>query len=137
MTQETDEKSPNGVEGVDAGELSDEELVPAEEAHGAAAELAVQVLDEEQDETKKKKAKGKIKFESTMQREEAVTYFRALVDGLDAGHLVFKQGEESLELDPTGPVTVEVKASLKGDRQKVSFELEWRTLATESFNIES
>ena len=70
---------------------------------------------------------GKIKFESTMQRSEAVLYFRALVDGLDHGQLQFKQGDDSLSLAPSDSVTVEVKAAAKGGKQKVTFDLSWRT----------
>lgn len=72
------------------------------------------------------KQKGKIKYEATLQRKEAVVYFSALVDGLSAGALHFKQGEEDLELNPAELLSVEVKASTKGARQKVSFEIEWR-----------
>jgi amphi-Trp domain-containing protein len=74
----------------------------------------------------KRKAKGKIKFESVMQRSEAVAYFGALVDGLRHGKLQFRYGEEDLALNPSEQVLVEVKASKKGDKERVAFELEWR-----------
>jgi amphi-Trp domain-containing protein len=70
--------------------------------------------------------KGKIKFESVMQRSEAATYFGALVEGLRLGQLQFRHGEENLSLAPAQQVVVEVKASRKGDKEKVAFELEWR-----------
>jgi amphi-Trp domain-containing protein len=72
------------------------------------------------------KRKGKIKFESVMQRSEAATYFGALVDGLRQGQLQFRHGEENLSLAPAQQVVVEVKASRKGDKEMVAFELEWR-----------
>jgi len=72
------------------------------------------------------KSKGKIKFESVMQRSEAATYFGALVDGLRLGQLQFRHGEENLSLAPAQQVVVEVKASKKGDKERVAFELEWR-----------
>jgi amphi-Trp domain-containing protein len=72
------------------------------------------------------KRKGKIKFESVMQRSEAANYFDALVDGLRQGQLQFRHGEENLSLAPAQQVVVEVKASRKGDMEKVAFELEWR-----------
>jgi amphi-Trp domain-containing protein len=74
----------------------------------------------------KRKARGKIKFESVMQRSEAVAYFGALVDGLRHGQLQFRYGEEDLALNPSEQVLVEVKASRKGDKERVAFELEWR-----------
>src|SRR5690349_616160 len=79
----------------------------------------------------KRKVKGKIKFESVMQRSEAVAYFSALVEGLRHGQLQFRHGEEHLSLKPAEQVHVEVKASMKGDVQKVAFELEWHTSSEE------
>jgi amphi-Trp domain-containing protein len=55
-------------------------------------------------------------------------YFSALVDGLRHGQLQFRQGDKNLSLEPSEQVAVEVKASRKGDRERVAFELEW-TLA--------
>lgn len=72
------------------------------------------------------KGKGKIRFEAVMQRSEAAIYFGALVDGLRQGQLQFRHGEENLSLAPAQQVVVEVKASRKGDKEKVAFELEWR-----------
>jgi amphi-Trp domain-containing protein len=74
----------------------------------------------------KRKTNRKIKFESVMQRSEAVAYFGALVDGLRHGSLQFRYGEEDLALNPSDQVLVEVKASKKGDKERVAFELEWR-----------
>jgi amphi-Trp domain-containing protein len=70
--------------------------------------------------------KGRIKFESVMQRGEAVAYFGALVDGLRHGRLQFRHAEENLSLEPAEQVSVEVKASRKGDKERVAFEIEWR-----------
>jgi amphi-Trp domain-containing protein len=78
------------------------------------------------DSKRKGKSKGKIKFESVMQRGEAVAYFGALVDGLRHGRLQFRHAEEHLSLEPAEQVSVEVKASKKGDKERVAFEIEWR-----------
>jgi amphi-Trp domain-containing protein len=78
------------------------------------------------------RGKGKIEFESVMQRSEAAIYFSALVDGLRQGQLQFRQGEESLSLAPAQQVVVEVKASRKGDKERVAFELEWRRSGDEA-----
>ena len=72
------------------------------------------------------KSKGKIKFESVMQRGEAAAYFGALIDGLRHGQLQFRHGDQNLSLAPAQQVVVEVKASRKGDKEKVAFELEWK-----------
>jgi amphi-Trp domain-containing protein len=83
----------------------------------------------------KAKGKAKIKFSSTMQRGEAVAYFSALVDGLRHGRLQFRHGEESVALEPSERVTIEVKATRKGDKERVSFELEWKRATRESFEV--
>lgn len=88
------------------------------------------VIDEP-DTDPKRRAKGKIKFESVMQRGEAVAYFSALVDGLRHGQLQFRHGEEHLSLKPSDQVQVEVRASVKGNKEKVAFELEWRNGSAE------
>jgi amphi-Trp domain-containing protein len=93
------------------------------EAQSPAA--AAQPVDDEAA-PPKRRMKGKIKFESVMQRSEAVAYFGALVDGLRHGQLQFRSGEENLALNPTEQVAVEVKASRKGDTERIAFELEWQ-----------
>jgi amphi-Trp domain-containing protein len=102
-----------------------------------AAEL--EVVDDDADSEaqpgearRESKEKGKIKFESVMQRSEAAIYFGALVDGLRQGQLQFRHGEENLSLAPAQQVVVEVKASKKGDKEKVAFELEWRRSGDEA-----
>ena len=111
---------------------------PPEEA---LAPANVHHLDDEDDDRdpagSKHKAKGKakIKFSSAMQRGEAVGYFSALVDGLRHGRLQFRHGEESVALEPSERVTIEVKAARKGDKERVSFELEWKRSPRESFDV--
>ena len=84
----------------------------------------------------KTEGKGKVKFESAMQRSEAVVYFGALVEGLRHGQLQFRHGNENLSLYPAEHVSVEVKASRKGDRERVAFELEWKRVAEGSSELD-
>lgn len=70
---------------------------------------------------------AKLRFKSTMAREEAAAYFEALVKGLKKGSIHFKQGDESVDLDLASFIKVDVKASRKGSRETVAFELSWRT----------
>lgn len=69
---------------------------------------------------------AKIKFKNDMQRDEAIVYFEALVDGLRKGSLQLQQGNEKLVLEPNGEMKVEIKASRKEDKQKFSMELSWK-----------
>lgn len=82
--------------------------------------------EDKKSEKDKKSDKTKIRFESNLARDEAVSYFKAIVSGLEEGKVNFRQGEESLTLHPADQVAVEVKASKKGDKAKITFELAWR-----------
>jgi len=107
----------------------------------ALAPVDVNGLDDDDDDGDasggkgKAKSKAKIKFSSSMQRGEAVAYFSALVDGLRHGRLQFRHGEESVALEPSERVTIEVKAARKGDKERVSFELEWKRSGRESLEV--
>ncbi len=74
----------------------------------------------------RKSSKQKISFDSRMDRAEAVTYFEAIVAGLKSGRVEFRQGDDELVLNVGEEVEVAVKASKKGEKEKVSFSLEWR-----------
>jgi amphi-Trp domain-containing protein len=108
----------------EAGELDDDD--DDDDADGGAS-----------DTKSKNKDKAKIKFASVMQRGEAVAYFSALVDGLRHGRLQFRHGMESVALEPSDQVGIEVKASRKGDKERVSFELEWKRPPRESLEVSS
>lgn len=86
--------------------------------NGAALEAA---------EGSEKKSKAKLEFESMLTRDEAAAYFEAIVKGLRKGSIHFHQSDESLTLSPGEHVGIEVKATQKNGRQRLSFELNWRT----------
>ncbi len=85
--------------------------------------------DEKKDKKKKekdeKKDKQKIAYEATMPRAEAVAYFEALVGGLRSGHLEFRQDGRVLVLAPPDQLEIEVEAQQKGNKGKITFEIEW------------
>ncbi|MEY4547202.1 MAG: Amphi-Trp domain [Pseudomonadota bacterium] len=98
-------------------------------------EVDVSLDDDDESSRAKDKGKAKIKFTSVMQRGEAVAYFSALVDGLRHGRLQFRHGMESVALEPSEQVAIEVKAARKGERERVSFELEWKRPPRESLEV--
>jgi amphi-Trp domain-containing protein len=83
----------------------------------------------------KKDRKSRISFEGFMPADEAVAYFEAIVKGLKKGSVEFKQGEDSLALSPPAYLTVGVKASRKGSRAKISFEMSWRNGGTTDLTV--
>lgn len=80
-------------------------------------------------------ASGKLRFESPVGRDEVAAYFEAIVEGLRKGTLQFRQGEDSLILSPPDRVGIEVKVERKSGREKLSFEIEWRTDEPEDLSI--
>lgn len=81
--------------------------------------------DDEKSEKSDKPKKVKINYEAAMPRDEAVSYFEAIVGGLRSGRLEFKQDGDSLILNPPDQLEIEVKAQSKGDKAKIVFEIAW------------
>lgn len=81
--------------------------------------------DKDKDEEKDEPKKQKIEFEAGMPRNEAISYFEAIIGGLRSGRLEFKQGDKSLVLNPPDRLEIEVKAQSKGDKGRVVFEIAW------------
>jgi amphi-Trp domain-containing protein len=80
--------------------------------------------DKDEDDGDKPK-RAKIEFEDSMPRNEAISYFEAIIGGLRSGRLEFKQGEQTLVLSPPDRLEIEVKAQSKGDKARVVFEIAW------------
>ena len=78
---------------------------------------------------------SKVKFESVLAREEAVSYFEALIEGLRKGTIQLRQGGDSITLKPGPQVGIEVKAARKGEKEKISFEIVWRTEAAANADL--
>lgn len=70
---------------------------------------------------------GRLKFKNVMQPAEAAVYFEAIVDGLRRGSLQLQHTGEKLVLEPVGDLKVEIKASRKDRKQKLSFEVNWKS----------
>jgi len=86
---------------------------------------------------KREKEHKKIKYERRMKREEAVTYFTSLIAGLEKGMVQFKQGKDTVVLNPCDLVDVEIKAETKGREEKVTFEISWLTTSAQDISISS
>lgn len=81
--------------------------------------------------------KSSVRFDGFMARDEAVSYFEALVRGLKKGTLHLKQGDGSLTLSPQPNIEVEVKASRKKNKEGISFELSWKLPGESDLTITS
>lgn len=107
----------------------------ARKAAEKAAEKAKEMAQKEQKKIEKQHAK--IKYDRRMQREEAVTYFTSLIAGIEKGGVQFKQANKSLVLAPSDQVDVEIKAEIKGRKEKVTFEISWVTTNAKDISISS
>ena len=83
------------------------------------------------------KERSKVKFEGMLPREEAISYFEAIVAGMKKGTIQLRQGEESVTLKLPEQVSLEVKAATKGDKEKIRFELAWHAPAGSDLKISS
>lgn len=81
--------------------------------------------------------RAEVRFENSMPIEEAVSYFEAIVQALKKGTIHLKQGENSLTLSPMAQLNVEVKASRKKDKEKISFGISWRSVTESDLTITS
>jgi amphi-Trp domain-containing protein len=97
------------------------------ETHAARPEKSRSKSEEAED--------TKLGFDGTLSLEEAVAYFEAVVSGLRNGKLRFRRAQESISLEPAANVEVEVKASRKGRKEKVSFELSWSKSSDKDLEI--
>ena len=108
--------------------------VVEEEEPAALPEIGAD--DDERDEADGEPPRGgKISFQGSMTRDEATAYFEAIAAGLRRGSLLFRRGSDQLALSPAPHVEVEVKASGKEHKAKVSFELSWSTQGPSDLEI--
>lgn len=121
--QQDDQTQPDTTEPAPAADAPAEAESDQSET-GEGSGDADEASEDEPDKPDKPK-KIKIAYEASMPRNEAVSYFEAIIGGLRSGRLEFRQDEDSLVLSPPDQLEVEVKAQLKGDKARVVFEIEW------------
>jgi amphi-Trp domain-containing protein len=78
----------------------------------------------------------KLAFEGLLAREEAASYFEALIAGVRKGQVRFRRGDQALTLVPAAHIEVEVKAARKEGKEKLSFEMAWSAPTTNDFEID-
>ena len=74
----------------------------------------------------KENDKNKIKVEGVMQLSEVIANLEKLIAEMKSGIVTIGAGEESLSLEPSVLVNVEMKASQKKDKEKFALELSWK-----------
>ncbi|MCA9727781.1 MAG: amphi-Trp domain-containing protein [Candidatus Eisenbacteria bacterium] len=79
--------------------------------------------------------KAEVKYESFLPLEEAVSYFEAIVNGMRNGAITITRGDTELHLRPQESIELAVKASRKKNKERISFEIEWRMPAKSDLHI--
>lgn len=118
-------KKPNKI-GVD----NEDAALERSEQDETVERVAVAVVEAEES-----KEPTKVDFESRVDLDEAVAYFEAITAGLKKGTLTFRQGSGAMQLIPNRQVDMKVKASKKGEKGKIVFEIAWKSAKKEEFSI--
>ena len=79
--------------------------------------------------------KAKIQYRNQMRIDDAIAYFEAIVAGLKKKKVEVSKEDKSIVLKPQEQLIVEVKASTKPERSKISFKMSWNHLDQGSFSI--
>ncbi len=79
--------------------------------------------------------KAKIQYRNQMHIDDAIAYFEAIVAGLKKKKVEVTKEDKSIVLEPQEQLIVEVKASTKPERSKISFKMSWNHLDQGSFSI--
>ena len=79
--------------------------------------------------------KAKIQYRNQMHIDDAIAYFEAIVAGLKKNKVEVTKEDKSIVLEPQEQLIVEVKASTKPERSKISFKMSWNHLDQGSFSI--
>jgi amphi-Trp domain-containing protein len=70
-------------------------------------------------------ATDEFQHESLQDLKSIGEYLRAIVEGLESGHLDLSDDGGQLVLHPTGLIGLELRAKRKGNRAKLELELSW------------
>ncbi len=70
-------------------------------------------------------SKKTLVFKGRLQQEQAIEYLEELVASIKAGKVCVENGDRHVVLNPTDQVYVEISASEKRDKEKISFEISW------------
>lgn len=70
--------------------------------------------------------KRAFEHESLQDRESIVAYLEAVTEGLRQGKLTLSDGSAVLDLEPSGLLTLSVRASQKRNRSRLDLRVSWR-----------
>lgn len=66
------------------------------------------------------------KHESLQDRESIIRYLNTITEGFGKGEIIFRSDSEQIILKPWGLLKLEIKASQKDDKIKLSLKFVWK-----------
>lgn len=75
-----------------------------------------------------------LSFSMALSPEKAAEYLETIADGMRKGKLFFSRNDDSLTLKIQGGLALEIKARIKGVRNKVGLEIRWWSDTEETKN---
>ena len=84
-----------------------------------------------------KEGRNKVSLKKKVGHEEAVAILEDILKSLKSGNMVIQNGEESITLNPSDKISMEIKAKTKKLKNKLSMELSWKVepIEAEDFSI--
>lgn len=124
----SDSKEPTGLDSKVTISASANESSTTQKAQPTAKEdlLDVTASPEEAESAPKSSRKQKLEFEGSMSRAEAFAQLEAIAKGLEKGSIELQAKGQTVELSPSHHFDLELKASTKGSKERISIELAWR-----------
>ncbi|WP_320174472.1 amphi-Trp domain-containing protein [Maridesulfovibrio sp.] len=84
-----------------------------------------------------KEGRNKVSLKKKVGHEEAVTILEDILKSFKSGNMVIQNGEDSITLNPSDKISMEIKAKTKKLKNKLSMELSWKVdpIEAEDFSI--
>ena len=72
-----------------------------------------------------KQQKNSFRHESLQNRKSVQAILKALTDGIAKGKVVFSDEDDSIKMKPDGLLTLKLRASQEGSRNRISLRISW------------
>lgn len=71
-------------------------------------------------------SKQSVSLKSEMELGKVIGHLEGIINGLVQGTICIQQGTDLVTLKPTSHIELELEATLKGNKEKVTIELSWK-----------
>lgn len=71
-------------------------------------------------------SKQSVSLKGEMELGNVIDHLEKIMNGLTQGTICIQQGSDLVTLKPTSHIDIELEASLKGNKEKLTLELSWK-----------